>query len=55
MFTKKLQIDLNISPNFKIYGDGGLLARVLNNILKMLSAIVIRILLLKLQVKKREK
>ncbi|APH14801.1 his Kinase A domain protein [Clostridium sporogenes] len=31
---KKLQIDLNISPNFKIYGDGGLLARVLNNILK---------------------
>lgn len=31
---KKLQINLNVSPNFKIYGDGNLLARVLNNILK---------------------
>ncbi|MHB9942789.1 sensor histidine kinase [Clostridium sporogenes] len=31
---KKLQIDLNVSSNFKIYGDGSLLARVLNNIIK---------------------
>ena len=31
---KKLQMDLNVSPNFKVYGDGNLLARVLNNILK---------------------
>jgi len=31
---KKLQIDLDVSKNLKIYGDGNLLARVLNNILK---------------------
>ncbi|WP_312072325.1 HAMP domain-containing sensor histidine kinase, partial [Anaerotignum propionicum] len=31
---KELQINLNISPHFRIYGDGTLLARVLTNLLK---------------------
>ncbi|MDD3840413.1 MAG: HAMP domain-containing sensor histidine kinase [Clostridia bacterium] len=31
---KKLEVDLNIPTDFKIYGDGNLLARVLNNLMK---------------------
>ena len=31
---KKLQLKLSIIPDFKIYGDGSLLARVLDNLLK---------------------
>lgn len=31
---KELKINLNVSPHFKIYGDGTLLARVLTNLLK---------------------
>jgi two-component system sensor histidine kinase VanS len=34
LMPKKLQIELDIIPGFKIYGDGSLLARVLNNLMK---------------------
>ncbi|MFD3156805.1 sensor histidine kinase [Haloimpatiens sp. FM7330] len=34
LIPKKLQINLDVSPNFRIYGDGNFLARVLNNLIK---------------------
>lgn len=34
LMPKKLQMKLDIVPGFKIYGDGNLLARVLNNLMK---------------------
>lgn len=34
LIPKKLQIKLDIVPDFKVYGDGNLLARVLNNLIK---------------------
>lgn len=34
LMPKKLQMKLDMVPDFKIYGDGNLLARVLNNLMK---------------------
>jgi two-component system sensor histidine kinase VanS len=34
LMPKKLQMELDIIPGFKIYGDGNLLARALNNLMK---------------------